>query len=79
MYETPTVTVFDEMRSIATEIWNTYSDEFGYRSEKLNYINSLENIQDNAMVFYRMFDYSNKKTFLSLASDEVKDYINNNQ
>ena len=77
-YETPPISIFDEMKSTAINIWNTYSDTYGYRSEKVNYVNSLENISDNAMVFFRMFDSINQMTFLSNSSKEVKIYINNN-
>jgi hypothetical protein len=78
MFEKPSEEIFLEMRKIATEIWRTYSDEFGYVSQKLNYINSLENDGDNAMVFYRMFDFINKNTFKQMASREVLDYITEN-
>jgi len=77
-YETPPLSIFNEMKNTAINIWNTYSDTYGYRSEKVNYVNSLENISDNAMVFFRMFDSINQMTFLSNSSKEVKNYINNN-
>jgi hypothetical protein len=73
--ETPTQEIFDEMKSIATDIWNTYDNQFGYVTEKLKQINSFDNIQDNAMVFYRMFDIQNQTTFFYKASSEVKTYI----
>ena len=73
--ETPTQEIFDEMKSIATDIWNTYDNQFGYVTEKLKQINSFDNIQDNAMVFYRMFDTQNQITFFYKASPEVKIYI----
>ncbi len=75
---TPTQEVFDEMKNIATEIWNTYDNRFGYVTEKLERINSFGNVQDNAMVFYRMFDWVNQQTFMSKASPNVKMYIQNN-
>jgi hypothetical protein len=73
--ETPTQEVFDDMKSAAVAIWKTYSDEFGYVTEKLNYINSLENIEDNAMVFFRMFDWVNQSTMKNTVSPESLDYI----
>jgi len=79
MFEAPTQEVFDEMKRIATEIWNTYSDEHGYRSEKLNYINSFENVEDNAMILYRMFDLNNQFIFRQMANGDVLKYINDNQ
>ena len=69
---------FLEMREIATKIWQGYSDEFGYVTEKLARINSFGNVQDNAMVFYRMFDWENQQTFKSMASDEVLQIIKEN-
>jgi hypothetical protein len=79
MKETPSENIFLEMREAATKIWNTYDNEFGYVTEKLHYINSLKNIGDNAMVFYRMFDFVNQNTFNQIVSDEVLEYIKNNK
>lgn len=76
--ETPTQEVFEEMKLIANRLWNTYSNEFGYVDQKTSYINSLENIQDNAMVFFRMFDHINQTAFKSNASAATLEYINNN-
>jgi hypothetical protein len=66
------------MKSIATDIWNTYDNEFGYVTEKLERINGFGNIQDNAMIFYRMFDHINQGKFRANASPEVLEYIKNN-
>lgn len=76
--ETPAQEIFDEMKSIATDIWNTYDNQYGYVTKKLDRINSFDNIEDNAMVFYRMFDTQNQMTFFFKASPEVKVYIKNN-
>lgn len=76
--ETPSQEVFDEMKAIATEIWETYDNKHGYVDEKLKRINSFGNIQDNAMVFYRMFDWHNQMAFRSKASQEVLEYIKGN-
>lgn len=76
--KTPTQEIFNEMKTIATNIWNTYDNEHGYVTEKLDRINSIENFQDNSMVFYRMFDFQNKNKFKSSASLETLDYIQNN-
>jgi len=76
---TPSQEIYNEMKSIASSIWSTYDDTYGYVTDKLNYINSIDNIQDNAMVFYRMFDDSNQETFRTKASNEVLTYISNNK
>ncbi len=31
-YDAPPQEIFDDIKENATKIWNTYSDEFGYRS-----------------------------------------------
>ena len=76
---TPSQEIYNEMKSLATQIWSTYDNQYGYVTEKLNYINSIKNIQDNAMVFYRMFDNNNQETFRANASNEVLEYIENNK
>ncbi len=80
MFETPSQEVFDEMREIAIGIWNTYNDEHWYASEKIAKINSINNVEDNAMTFYRMFDSPNQMRFnISIKSEETLKYIKNNQ
>jgi hypothetical protein len=66
------------MKQIATDIWNTYDNQFGYITEKIERINSFGNIQDNAMVFYRMFDWQNQAKFINMASKETEEYIKKN-
>jgi hypothetical protein len=75
--ETPSQEIFDEMKLIATTIWSTYDNEFGYVTEKLERM-KFGNIQDNAMIFYRMFDHVNQGKFRANASPEVLEYIKNN-
>ena len=78
MTETPTEEIFNEMKAIASKIWNTYDNTYGYVNEKLDRINSINNIQDNAMVFYRMFDHQNQNAFRYSASPEILAYIQDN-
>lgn len=76
--ETPSVEIFNDMKQAATQIWGTYDNEYGYVDEKLNYVNGLNNIQDNAMVFYRMFDWENQRKFKQMVKEETLEYIKNN-
>ena len=76
--DTPSQEIFDEMKYIATQIWKGYDNSRGYVDEKLSRINSFGNIQDNSMIFYRMFDSHNQEKFRSFSSPEVLDYIKNN-
>lgn len=76
--ETPSIEIFNDMKQAATQVWKTYDNEYGYVSEKLNYVNGLNNIQDNAMVFYRMFDWENQRKFKQLVNEQTLEYIKNN-
>ena len=77
--ETPSIEIFNDMKQAATQVLETYDNEYGYVDEKLNYVNGLNNIQDNAMVFYRMFDWENQRKFKQLVNEETLEYIKNNQ
>lgn len=79
IFKAPPKEVFQEMKEKAIEVWKTYDNTFWYVDEKLERVNGLENVADNAMVFYRMFDWINQKKFEEWLSSETLDYINNNQ
>ena len=74
-FKAPSQEIFDNMKEVAISIWKTYDDEYGYRTEKIERIESIANIQGNAMTFYRMFDYENQAIFREKSSDEVIKYI----
>jgi hypothetical protein len=76
---TPSEEIFNEMINIASLIWLQYDNEFGYVTEKLERINSITNYEDNVMAVYRMFDHVNQSKFIALASNDVLEYIKNNQ
>jgi hypothetical protein len=76
---TPSITIFEEMKSAAIAVWQTYDNQHGYVTEKLERVNSITNIQDNAMVFYRMFDYENQARMRERLSQESINYINENR
>jgi hypothetical protein len=77
--KTPSNAIFEEMRQISSSIWkDNYSDEHGYVTGKLQFINSIDNLDDNAMVYYRMFDYNNQRKFQKLATTPVLVYIEEN-
>jgi hypothetical protein len=76
--EAPSQEIFDKMKQAAIQIWSTYDDTFGYASEKIERVNSLDNIQDNAMVFFRMFDHHNQHIFRTLIDGASYFYIKEN-
>lgn len=78
--ETPSQQIFDEMKAAAIAVWTeNYSDEFGYVTEKTDRINGITNIQDNAMVFFRMFDWINQDKMIDKLGAEAINYINENR
>jgi len=78
--ETPSQQIFDEMKAAAIAVWSeNYSNEFGYVTEKTDRINSLNNIQDNAMVFFRMFDWINQDKMIGKLGTDAINYINANR
>jgi hypothetical protein len=78
MRQTPTQEIFDDMKSAATTVWNEYDNTYGYVTKKLDYINSLSNIEDNAMVFFRMFDWVNQATMMNIVNKDSLNYIKEN-
>ncbi len=70
-YDAPPQKVFDDIKENATKIWNTYSDEFGYRSDKIDRIKDIKNIQDNAWYIVAMFDYINQSKLLNMVTTET--------
>ena len=62
---------FNELKELAIEIWKGYDDTYGYATGKINSIKDLENVQDNGMYIFAMFDCVNQNILLSRASDEL--------
>ena len=69
-YTAPSDEVFKDIKQGAIKIWKTYSDEFGYQSEKVDAIKDLENVRDNYAYIVAMFDYSNQQKLLDEVSRE---------
>ncbi len=76
---TPSQEIFEEIKKVAIEIWNTYDNKYGYVTEKLDRINSINNYEDNVVACYRMFDFNNQRLMKSKLSKESIDYINENE
>lgn len=74
-YTAPSDKVFNEIKEAATQIWQTYDDEYGYASDKINSIKDLRNIKDNAWYMVAMFDHLNQAKLLSMVSPETKSLI----
>jgi hypothetical protein len=76
LYDTPpSDEVFDEVKREAIKIWQTYDDTYGYASEKIKRVESIENHGDNVMYIIAMFDTSNMVKLAKLLSDDTKKEI----
>ncbi len=59
-YTAPSDESFEDMKRCAIELWNEYDNSFSYVDEKVNAIKDLENVGDNFMFIYGMFDSTNQ-------------------
>jgi hypothetical protein len=71
-YQAPADSLFEEMKTQAKALWNSYDNRFGYATEKIGRIDDLENISDNYMYIFAMFDRSNQRLLANVLSTEAK-------
>lgn len=71
-YDTPPQEMFEEMKRISIGIWMTYE----FADEKIERISHMENIKDNMLTMFAMFDANNQKYVFSRLSAETKQFIN---
>jgi len=71
-YTAPPEKCFQELLEKAIEIYSEYDDEFGYASEKIKRINSIDNIEDNFMYIVAMFDIDNQYKLAKSLSKETR-------
>lgn len=67
--------LFNELRSEAIKIWQTYDDTHGYASEKIDYLKSFDNVKDNYGTIIGMFDDHNQRKLFNAVGDDAKDLI----
>lgn len=70
-YVAPSDEIFEEMKRLAIQIWQTYDNTYGYVDEKVGRIKDIGNIKDNFMYIYAMFDYENQWKLRSMASEQL--------
>lgn len=74
-YTPPSEEQFNEVKGKAIEIWNDFSNEYGYVDEKVNSIKDIANVQDNFMYMVAMFDMDNQRKLANKLSDETKQAV----
>ena len=62
--------LFNELKSEAIKIWQTYDNSYGYADEKIAYLNSFGNVGDNYGTIIGMFDVQNQlKLYKAVGTD----------
>jgi len=72
-YTAPDQDDFDDMKAAAMEIWSSYEDP--YKTEKLDRIKDVQNIKDNFMYLFAMFDIHNQRRVVQLLKHKTCDAL----
>lgn len=75
---TPSEEIFNEIVEACVEVWHTYDDTHGYRTEKLERVRSTKNYKDNVMGLIRMFHPVMRYRIVTRLSKQAQEYINLN-
>lgn len=75
MPDTPSDKTFEEIKTNAIIIWQTYDDTHGYASEKVSRIKDIQNLRDNYAFILGMFDDDNQEKLVSLLSREAREEL----
>ena len=72
-YTAPDDPIFKEMKAVCIKVWGRYKDSpGGYMDEKINRIKDIQNISDNFMFMFAMFDMENQAEVVSKLTQETK-------
>lgn len=74
-YTPPTQEIFDDIKEKCIQIWKTYDDRFGYATEKVEIVESIDNIKDNCLSMVRRFDVHNMRKLLEIIEPESKEWL----
>ena len=67
--------LFEELKSNAIKIWQSYDDKYGYATKKIETVNRIENISDNYGTIIGMFDVHNQRKLYDTVGDDGKIFI----
>ena len=74
-YTAPADDIFKDIKACCIQIRNTYDDQFGYATSKIDRIKDLPNISDNCLSMVGMFDPDNQAKLLILIKDESREWL----
>lgn len=69
-YDAPPQDAFEDMKAAAMVVWSHYDEP--YRSEKMNAIKDIQNVEDNFMYILAMFDMHNQRAVGELINEDTK-------
>ena len=69
-YTPPSEKVFNEIRNEAIKIWEIYG-----ATSKINLIKELDNVDDNYMYIYAMFDHVNQEKLYDVLKPSTRKLI----
>jgi len=75
-YTPPSDESFNDLKSNAISLWSTLGDEESYRREKIDRIKNLQNVKDNFMYIFAMFDSVNQVRLVSRLKGKTLDDLN---
>ena len=63
------------MRRVCIEVWRWYDDTYGYSSGKISRIEDIQNVHDNFMYMFAMFDHVNQTKVVLKLKQETKEEL----
>lgn len=70
-YTAPSDEVFEDIKTNAIKLWQTYDDQYGYATDKVNRIKDIANVQDNAWYIVAMFDIENQVKLIGMVKPQT--------
>lgn len=74
-YTPPSDEAFQEMKDAALAVWENYKNEPLYYAEKTTRIKDIQNVGDNFMYIFAMFDMNNQRKCADKLSPETKEAV----
>jgi hypothetical protein len=74
-YEKFSEETFNDIKKCSIEIWETYSDDGGYKTDKIKAVQKIENIADNGIFIIGMFDFYNQVKLAKKLKESSKSEI----
>lgn len=75
-YTAPSGEIFEDIKTSAIKVWQTYDNTYGYVDEKVSRIKDILNVKDNACYIIAMFDPDNQARLMTTVErTDTRQYI----